>query len=136
MRVSEGVRREDRKLSGEFGGQERVGDLSESCLLEGCSPLQYSCLENPVDRGAWWAAVFGVAQSQTRLQRLSMHACIEEGNGNHSSVLAWSVPGTEEPGGLPSVGSHRVRHDCSDSAAAAAAAAAGDTARREWEAGG
>ena len=42
----------------------------------------YSCLENPVDRGAWWAAVHGVAQSQTRLKRLSMHACIGEGNGN------------------------------------------------------
>ena len=46
------------------------------------SPLQYSCLENPVDRGAWWAAVHGVAQSRTRLKRLSMHACIGEGNGN------------------------------------------------------
>ena len=69
--MSDGVRREDRKLSGEFGGQERVGDLSESCLLKGCSPLQDSCLENPVDRGAWWAAVHRVAQSRTRLQRLS-----------------------------------------------------------------
>ena len=46
------------------------------------SPLQHSCLENPVDRGAWWAAVHRVAQSQTRLKRLSMHACIGEGNGN------------------------------------------------------
>ena len=46
------------------------------------NPLQYSCLENPVDRGAWWAAIYGVAQSQTRLKRLSMHACIGEGNGN------------------------------------------------------
>ena len=46
------------------------------------NPLQYSCLENPVDRGAWWAAVHRVAQSQTRLKRLSMHACIGEGNGN------------------------------------------------------
>ena len=69
--MSDGVRREDRKLSSEFGGQERVGDLSESCLLKGCSPLQDSCLENPVDRGAWWAAVHRVAQSRTRLQRLS-----------------------------------------------------------------
>ena len=44
--------------------------------------IQYSCLENPVDRGAWWAAVCGVTQSQTQLKRLSMHACIREGNGN------------------------------------------------------
>ena len=46
------------------------------------NPLQYSCLENPVDRGPWWAAVHRVAQSQTRLKQLSMHACIGEGNGN------------------------------------------------------
>ena len=46
------------------------------------NPLQYSCLENSVDRGAWWAAVPRVAHSQTRLKRLSMHACIGEGNGN------------------------------------------------------
>ena len=45
------------------------------------NPLQYSCLENPVDRGAWWAAVHGVAQSRTRLKLLSMHACFGEGNG-------------------------------------------------------
>ena len=46
------------------------------------NPLQYSCLENPVDGGVWWAAVHTVAQSQTRLKWLSMHACIREGNGN------------------------------------------------------
>ena len=46
------------------------------------NPLQYSRLENPMDRGAWWAAVHGVAQSQTQRKRLSMHACIGEGNGN------------------------------------------------------
>ena len=46
------------------------------------NPRQYSCLEDPVDRGAWWAAVHRVAQSQTRLKRFSMHACIGEGNGN------------------------------------------------------
>ena len=46
------------------------------------NPLHYSCLENPVDRGAWWAAVHRVAQSRTRLKQLSMHACIGEGNGN------------------------------------------------------
>ena len=46
------------------------------------NPLQYSCLKNPVDRGAWWAAIHRVAQSRTQLKRLNMHACIEEGNGN------------------------------------------------------
>ena len=46
------------------------------------NPLQYSCLENPVDRGAWWVTVYGVAQSQTWLKQLSMHACTGEGNGN------------------------------------------------------
>ena len=46
------------------------------------NPLWYSCLENPVDRGAWWAAVYGVTQSWTLLKRLSMQACIGEGNGN------------------------------------------------------
>ena len=52
-------------------------------MVWNCSyPLQYSCLENPVDRGAWWAAVHGVSQSRTQLKQLSMHACIGEGNGN------------------------------------------------------
>ena len=62
-------------------------------------------------RGAWWAAVHGVVQSLSRLKQLSMHACIGEGNGNPLSVLAWRIPGTEEPGGLPSMGSDRVRHN-------------------------
>ena len=74
------------------------------------NPLQYSCLENSVDRGAWWAAVHGVAQTQTRLKRLSMHA-LEKEMATHSSILAWRIPGTEEPDGLPSMGQHRVRHD-------------------------
>ena len=53
------------------------------CIGEGnVNPLQYSCLENPVDRGAWWAAVNGVTQSQTWLKRLSMDVCIGEGDGN------------------------------------------------------
>ena len=73
------------------------------------NPLQYSCLENLVDGGAWWAAVHRVTQSQTQLKRLSMHTCIGEGNAIHSSILAWRIPGTEEPGGLPSIGLERTK---------------------------
>ena len=67
------------------------------------NPLQYSCLENPVDREAWWAAVHRVSQSWTRLIRLSMHA-LEKEMATLSSILAWRIPGTEEPGGLQSTG--------------------------------
>ena len=123
------------------------------------NPLQYSCLGNPMDGGAWWAAVHGVARSRTRLSsftftfhfhalekataptpvlppgqsqgawwaavhgvtkswtRLSnftftfhFHA-LEKEMATHSSVLAWRIPGTGEPGGLPSMGLHRVGHD-------------------------
>ena len=88
------------------------------------TPLQYSCLENPMDRGAWQAAVHGVAKSLTRLSDFTFtfhfHA-LEEEMATHSSVLAWRIPGTEEPGGLPTMGSDRVGHDWSDLAAAAAA---------------
>ena len=56
------------------------------------NPLQYSCLENPVDRGAWWAAVHGVARSRTRLKRLSMHACIGGGNGNPLQCSCLETP--------------------------------------------
>ena len=76
--------------------------------------LQYSCLANPMDGGAWWAAVHGVAKSQTRLSDFTFtfhfHA-LEKEIATHSSVLAWRIPGTGEPGGLPSLGSHRVGHD-------------------------
>ena len=76
-------------------------------------PLQHSCLENPVDRGAWKAAVHGVAEGWTRLSDFTFtfpfHA-LEKEMATHSSVLAWRIPGTGEPGG-PSVGSHRVGHD-------------------------
>ena len=88
------------------------------------TPLQYSCLENPKDGGAWWAAVHGVVKSWTRLSdfifTFHFHA-LEKAMATHSSVLAWRIPGTGEPGGLLSMGSHRVRHDWSDLAAAAAA---------------
>ena len=85
--------------------------------------LQYSCLEKPMDGGAWWAAVHGVTKSQTRLNDFTFtfhfHA-LEKEMATHSSVLAWRIPGMGEPGGLPSMGSHRVGHDWRDSAAAAA----------------
>ena len=88
------------------------------------TPLQYSCLENPIDWGAWWAAVHGVTKSRTRLSDFTFtfhfHALGKE-MASHSSVLAWRIPGTGEPGGLPSMGSHRVGHDWSDLAAVAAA---------------
>ena len=71
------------------------------------TPLQYSCLENPMDGGAWWAAVHGVAKSQTGLSDfiLTFHfPALEKEMATHSSVLAWRIPGTEDSGGLPSMG--------------------------------
>ena len=77
-----------------------------------------------MDGGAWWAAVHGVAKGRTRLSDFTFtfhfHA-LEKEMATHSSVTAWRIPGTGEPGGLPSMGSHRVGHDCSDLAAAATA---------------
>ena len=92
--------------------------FQEDCLVQ-CregngTPPQYSCLENPMDGGPWWAAVHGVAKSRTRLTDFTFtfhfHA-LEKEMATHSSVLAWRIPGTGEPGGLPSMGSHRVGHD-------------------------
>ena len=78
------------------------------------NPLQCSCLENPRDGGAWWAPIYGVTQSRTRLSDFTLffpfHA-LEKEMATHSSVLAWRIPGMGEHGGLPSIGSHRVRHD-------------------------
>ena len=78
------------------------------------TPLQYSCLENPIDGGTWKAAVHGVAEGWTRMSEFTFtfpfHAWEKE-MATHSSVLAWRIPGTGEPGGLPSMGSHRVGHD-------------------------
>ena len=109
--------------------------VDRHCVFEDClcmhlvigesdgTPLQYSCLENPMDGGVWWAAVHGVAKSQTQLINFTFtfhfHALKKE-MATHSSVLAWRIPGTGEPGGLPSMGLQRVRHDWSDLAAAAA----------------
>ena len=85
--------------------------------------LQYSCLENPMDRGAWKAAAHGVTEGRTRGSDFTFtfhFHTLEKEMATHSSVLAWRIPGTGEPGGLLSMGSHRVGHDWSDLAAAAA----------------
>ena len=78
------------------------------------NPLQYPCLENHMDGGAWWAAVHGVSTSWTPLSDFTFafhfHA-LEKEMATHSSILAWRIPGIAEPDGLPSLGSHRVRHD-------------------------
>ena len=78
------------------------------------NPVQCSCLENPRDRGAWWAAVYGVTQSQTWLKRLSSSSSkwsMENTMATHSSTLAWEIPWMEEPGRLQSMGLLRVGHD-------------------------
>ena len=78
------------------------------------NPLQYSCLENLMDGGAWKAAVHGVAEGQTPLSNFTFtfhFPALEKEMAIHSSVLAWRIPGIGEPGGLPSVGSHRVGHN-------------------------
>ena len=84
------------------------------------TPLQYSCLENPMDGGAWKAAVHGVDEGRTWLSDFTFtyhFYALEKEMATHSSVLAWRIPGTGEPGGLPSMGSHGVGHDWSDLAA-------------------
>ena len=84
------------------------------------NPLQYSCLENPMDRGAWQATVHGVAKSQTRMSNFTFtfhfHA-LEKAMATHSSVLAWRILGTEEPGGLQFMGSLRVGSNLAAAAA-------------------
>ena len=94
--------------------------LSFCCILstyfgEGNgNPIQYFCLENPMDGGAWWAAVHGVKKSRTRLSdfTFTFHSyALEKEMATHSSVLSLRIPGTGEPGGLLSMGSHRVGHD-------------------------
>ena len=74
----------------------------------------------PMDGGAWRAAVHGIAKSRTQLNdfifTFHCHA-LEKEMATHSSVLGWRIPGTEEPGRLPSLGSHRVRHNLAAAAA-------------------
>ena len=85
------------------------------CLTAGegnGNPLQYSCLENPMDRKTWQATVCGVASVgydlATKLPPLKF--TLEREMATHSSILVWRIPWTEEPGGLQSMGSQRVRH--------------------------
>jgi len=78
------------------------------------TPLQYSCLENPMDGGAWEPAVHEVARSRTRLSDFTFtfhFHTLEKEMATHSSILAWRIPGTEEPSGLLPIRSHRVGHD-------------------------
>ena len=85
------------------------------------TPLQYSCLENPMDAGAWWAAVHGVARTWLSDFTFTFHFhALEKEMATHSSIFAWRIPRMAEPGRGPSMGSHRVGHDWSDLAAAAA----------------
>ena len=87
-----------------------------------------------MDGGAWWAAVHGIAKGWTRLSDFTFtfhfHA-LEKAMATHSSVHAWRIPGTEEPGGLPSMGSHRVGHNGSDLAADMSTAFPGGTSGKE-----
>ena len=102
---------------------ERMVETTPRSRESNGTPLQSSCLENPMDGGAWWAAVHGVSKSRTWLSNFTFtfhfHA-LEKEMATHSSVLAWRIPGTGKPGGLLSMGSHRIGHDWSDLAAAAA----------------
>ena len=97
-------------VEGGSGCSERRGVLGPMIRV----PLEGSCLENPTDGGAWWVAVHEVAKSRTWLSDFTFtfhfHA-LEKAMATHSSVLAWRIPGTGEPSGLPSMGSHRVGHD-------------------------
>ena len=111
------------KFPGGSDGKESACNAGDSGSIPGLGrsagegnghPLQYSCLENPMDGGAWWATVHGVAKSWTRLSDFpfTFHFyALEKEMATHSSVLAWRIPGMAEPGGLPSMGSHRVGHD-------------------------
>ena len=98
------------------------GDTRDKGLIPGLrrspgegngNPLQYLRLENPMDGGVWWAAIYRVAQSWTRLSDFTFtfhFDALEKEMATHSSVLAWRIPGTGEPSGLLSMGSHRVGH--------------------------
>ena len=95
------------------GNAKECSNYRTTALISG-NPLQYSCLENPMGGGAWKAAVHGVVEGRTRLSNFTFtfhfHA-LEKEMATHSSVIAWRIPGMGKPGGLPSMGSHRVGHN-------------------------
>ena len=97
-----------------YSGEVYWGDVGAEDGEGNGTPLQYSCLENPMDGGAWKTAVRGVTEGETRLSEFTFtfhfHA-LEEEMATHCSVPAWRIPGMGEPGGLLSMGLHRVRHD-------------------------
>ena len=101
---------------GSFEISALIAFVAEEQFLEvpALPSLQYSRLENPMDGGARWAAVHGVSRSRTRLSDVTFtfhFPALEKEMATHSSALAWRIPGTAEPGGLPSMGSHRVGLD-------------------------
>ena len=90
---------------------DNYANMSEKAMAPHSRTLAW---KNPKDGGAWWATVHGVAESRTRLSdfTFTFHSyALEKEMATHSSVLALRIPGTREPGGLPSMGSHRVGHD-------------------------
>ena len=95
----------------DVGDQGSIPGLGKSFGGGHGNPLQYSCLENPMDRGAWQASVHGVAKSRTLLSDFTFHFHALEEMATHSSVLASIIPGMGEPGGLPYLGSHRIGHN-------------------------
>ena len=116
-RQATGANASEEKVAGEWTELRFYSQLNQHFREGNGTPLQHSCLENPMDGGAWCAAVHGVPKSRTRLSDFTFtfhfHA-LEKEMATHSSVLAWRIPGTVEPGGLPSVGLHRIGHDWSD----------------------
>ena len=99
--------------------RQKFSNLSLNSREGSGNPLQYSCLENSMEGGAWQAAVRGVTMNRTRLSDFTFtfhfHA-LEKEMATHSSVLAWRIPGMAEPGGLPSMKSHsRTRLSSSSS---------------------
>ena len=112
-KVSSGHRNEQGQFSFQSESKAMTKNAQTTAQLHSSHTL-YSCLETPMDGGAGWAAVRGVAKSQTQLSdflfTLNFHAWQKE-MATHSSVLAWRIPGMEEPDGLLSMGSHRVGHD-------------------------
>ena len=112
--LKQGTQVQRSRRSMNFGKTGKTQTLDTLCREGDGTPLQYSCLENPMDGGAWWAAVYGVAKSQTRLSDFTFtfhfHA-LEKEMATHSGVLAWRIPRMGKPDGLLSMESHRVGHN-------------------------